>query len=139
MIPAEITATIGHMKEFAPEVESVTAYLEQFQMFVSANAIEESKVVPTLLIVVGSKLYSLLRGLVSPAIPKDKTYNQLVDLLKKHFDPEPIVIAERFHFYQRTQNPGESIVDYLAGLQRLTSRCKFGDFLTEALRDKLIC
>ena len=69
-----MTATIGHIKEFAPEVEPVTAYLERFQMFVSANAIEDSKVVPTLLTVVGAKPYSLLRGLVSPALPKDKTY-----------------------------------------------------------------
>ena len=88
---------------------------------------------------VGSKPYSLLRGLVSPELPKDKTYDELVDLLKKHFDPEPIVIAERFHFYQRNQKPGESIADYLAALRRLASRCKFGAFLTEALRDKLIC
>ena len=111
-----MTATVGRIKEFAPEVEPVTAYLEQFQMFVSANAIEDSKVVPMLLTVVGSKLYSLLRGLVSPALPKDKTYDELVDLLKKHFDPEPIVIAECFHFYLRNQEPGESIADYLAAL-----------------------
>ena len=108
-------------------------------MFVSANAIEDSKVVPTLLTVVGSKPYSLLCGLVSLEIPKGKTYNELVDLLKKRFDPEPIVIAERFHFYQRNQKPGESIADYLAALRRLASRCKFGAFLTEALRDKLVC
>ena len=127
------------MKEFAPEVEPVTAYLERFQMFVSANAIADDKVVPTLLTVVGSKNYSLLRGLVSPALPKDKTYDELVELLKKHFDPEPIVIAERFHFYQRNQKAGESIAEYLATLRRLASRCQFGAFLSEALRDKLVC
>ena len=134
-----MTATIGHINEFAPEVEPVTAYLEQFQMFVSANAIEDSKVVPTLLTVVGSKPYSLLRGLVSPELPKDKTNDELVDLLKKHFDQKPIVIAEHFHFYQRNQKSGESIAEYLAALRRLASRCKFGTFLTEALRNKLVC
>ena len=109
-----MAAIIGHMKEFAPDVEPVMAYLKRFQMFVSADAIEDSKVVPTLLTVVGSKNYSLLRGLVSPALSKDKTYDELVELLKKHFDPEPIVIAERFHFYQRNQKAGESIAEYLA-------------------------
>ena len=53
--------------------------------------------------------------------------------LKKHYDPEPIIIAERFHFYQRNQKSGESIADYLACLRRLASRYKFGDFLSEAL------
>ena len=107
------TQTIGHMQEFQPDKETVTAYLEQFRMFVSANAIETEKVVPTLLTVIGSTHYTLLHGLVTPDLPKDKSYNQLVALLTKHYDPEPIVIAERFHFYQRYQKSGESIADYM--------------------------
>ena len=85
-----MTATIGRIKEFAPEVEPITAYLKRFQMLISANAIEDSKVVPTLLTVVGSKPYSLLRGLVSSEFPKDKTYDELVDLLKKHLTLNPL-------------------------------------------------
>ena len=100
---------------------------------------EDAKLVPTLLTVVGSKHYSLIRGLVSPALPKDKSYEDLVTLLKKHYDPEPLVIAERFHFYERSQKPGESVADYLASLRRLASRCQFGAFLAEALRDRLVC
>lgn len=133
------TRTIGHMQEFVPENESVTAYLERFQLFVAANAIEDDKLVPTLLTVIGSAHYSLIRGLVAPALPKNKTFDELVGLLKKHYDPEPIIIAERFHFYQRSQKPSESITNYLANLRRLASRCEFGDFLAEALRDRLVC
>ena len=106
-------------------MDPVTAYLERFQMFVSANAIEDNNVVPTLLIVVGSKPYSLLCGLVSPELPKDKTYYELVDLLKKHFDSEPIVITERFHFYQESKAWRiNSWLPGLAALRRLASRCK---------------
>ena len=133
------TRTIGRMQEFYPDKETVTAYLERFQMFISANSIETDKVVPTLLTVLGSTHYTLLRGLVSPELPKDKSYDELVELMKKHYDPEPIIIAERFHFYRRDQKTGESIADYLASLRLLASRCKFGTFLTEALRDKLVC
>ena len=133
------TRTIGTMQEFNPANETVTAYLERFQLFASANAIEDDKMVPTLLTVVGSTHYSLLRGLVSPDLPKDKSFDGLVALLKKHYDPEPIIIAERFHFYRRSQNAGESIAEYLATLRRLASRCKFGGFLGEALRDRLVC
>ena len=133
------TTTIGQMQEFNPANETVTAYLERFQLFVTANGIEEAKLVPTLLTVVGSTHYSLIRGLVSPSLPKDKSFEELVEILKKHYDPEPIVIAERFHFYCRSQNAGESIAEYLANLRRLASRCKFRDFLDEALRDRLVC
>ena len=131
--------TIGRMQEFNPDAETVTAYLERFQLFVAANSIGEDKLVPTLLTVVGAKHYSLIRGLVSPRLPKDKTFAELVDLLKQHYDPEPIVIAERYHFYQRSQKPGESIANYMASLRRLASRCQFQDFLSEALRDRLVC
>ena len=42
-------------------------------------------------------------------------------------------------FYQRSQRSGESVSDYLAGLCKLASRCKFGTFLSEAPRDRLVC
>ena len=59
-------------------------------------------------------------------------------ILQRHYDPEPIIIAERFHFYQRNQKTGESIADYLAVLRKLASCCKFGNFLSQALRDRLV-
>ena len=133
------TRTIGHMQEFNPDVETVTAYLERFQLFIAANSIDDDKIVPTLLTVVGSTHYSLIRGLVSPDLPKTKTFDELVQILKKHYDPEPIIIAERFHFYRRNQQQSESIANYVASLRRLASRCEFGAFLADALRDRLVC
>ena len=53
--------TVGHVEEFNPDNETVTAYLERFQLFVYANTIAEDKLVPTLLTVVGSKHYTPIR------------------------------------------------------------------------------
>ncbi len=92
-----------------------------------------------LLLVIGMKPYSLISGLVSPVKPEHKSLEELKTILKRHYDPEPIVIAERFRFYQRTQKPGESIAEFLASLRKLATRCKFGGFLAEALRDRLVC
>lgn len=75
-----------------------------------------------------------------PKKPEDKTLDELSVLLKKRFDPEPVVIAERFQFYQRTQGSCESVSEFLASLRKLATRCKFGMFLpSEALRDRLVC
>lgn len=71
------TRMTGEMYEFQPEKETVTGYLERSQLFVSANMIAEDKMVQTLLTVVGPKHYVLLSGLVSSALPKDKTYAAL--------------------------------------------------------------
>ena len=87
----------------------------------------------------GRQHYSLLCDLISPDKPETKSLEILKGLLVKHYKLEPIVIAERFHFYQRNQKPGESIADYHACLRKLASRCQFGEFLPQALRDKLVC
>ena len=94
---------------------------------------------PIILLVIGLKHYSLVRGLVSPAKPEEKSLLEFSVILFKHYDKEPIVIAERFRFYQRTQKSDKTIADFLASLRNLTSTCKFGDFLSEALRDRLVC
>ena len=132
-------ATMGRMQELNPDNKSIAAYFEQFKLFVQVNGIDKRKQAPTLLLILGMKHYSLIRDLVSPGKPKDKSLDELTALLTKHYDPEPIMIAEWFHFYQRSQRSGESVSDYLAGLHKLASRCKFGTFLPEALRDRLVC
>ena len=88
--------TVGRMQEFNPDSDNqtITTYLELFQLFIDANTIAEDKLIPTLLTVVGSKRYSLIRGLVSPRLARE-TYGELVSFLKKHNDAEP----ECYHFY----------------------------------------
>ena len=53
--------------------------------------------------------------------------------------PPPSPSAERFSFYRRSQLVGESVADFVAELRRLARNCQFGDFLDEALRDRLVC
>jgi hypothetical protein len=81
--------------------------------------------------IVGSKTYALLRKLLAPDLPSSKTFDTLVTTLKNHFEPRPLVIAECFHFHQRTQN-SESIAEYVAELRRLTTHCQYGTYLEEA-------
>ena len=129
----------GRIQEYCPENELFSAYLERVQLFFLANGVEDEKKVPVFLSVVGSKTYSLLRNLVAPALPQNKTLDQLVAILKSHFEPKPVIIAERFHFHRRSQAMGESIAEYLAELRRLSTHCAFGDYLEQALRDRLVC
>ncbi len=50
-----------------------------------------------------------------------------------------MTIAERFRFHRRSQGVGESIVEYVAELRKLSTNCEFGDYLDQALRDRFIC
>ena len=133
------TAPLGTLQEFQPESETIKDYLERVQLYIEANAIPEDRRRAVLLSVVGSKTYAVLSDLLAPALPREKTFAEISAALTKHFEPKRVVIAERFHFHQRAQLPGESMADYEASLRRLATNCQFGEFLTQALRDRFVC
>ena len=128
-----MTATIGKLSEFSPEKEKICAYLEHVELFFTVNGIEEDKQVPALVTAIGGETYELLRNLLAPDKPSTKTFAQLKAVLQRHFDPKPLVIAERFYFHRRCQQAGESIAEYIAELRRLATNCEFGEYLEQAL------
>ena len=107
-------------------------------MFLDANAVAEGQRVATLLTVIWETVYKIVRNLVAPASPKQKTYTELKDALSAHFSPKPLFIAERYRFHKREQLPRESIATYVAELSRFARHCNFGTNLY-CLRDWLVC
>ena len=71
-------------------------------------------------------------------MPGSKAYNDLVAIIKGHFNPNPIQIAERFRFHKRNQKEGESVRDFNAAIRKLSEHCGFTD-LSDALKDRLVC
>ncbi len=130
---------LGNIQEFDPQVETITTYLERLELYFDANTVAAEKKVSALLYGIGPKVYGVLRSLLAPTRPQDQTFDDLVTRLKAHYDPKPLVIAERFRFYKRNQSSTETIAEFLADLRRLTIRCEFDTFLDQALRDRLVC
>jgi hypothetical protein len=126
---------LGKIHEFDPEKENIVAYLELLQIYFDMNEIAKGKQVPILLTVIGASNYSLLRSLFSPVTLKEKTFEELATVLKTHFEPKVVILAKRFHFYMHSQETDESIDEFLAALRKLATKCDFGTFLDEALRD----
>ena len=60
-------------------------------------------------------------------------------MLKEHYKPKPIRIAEQFWFYKRNQLHTETVAEYLAELQKLAITCEFGNFLNDALCNQFVC
>ena len=111
------TLVVGKLEEFDPANDSITAYVERAQLFIEANGIPAEKKVAVFLSAIGSKTYSLLRNLLAPMPPKDKDFDELVSSLKGHFEPKPLIIAERFNFHRRQQAKGESVAEYISELR----------------------
>lgn len=65
-------------------------YIERVDHFFAANEIANTdRKKSAFLAVIGMTTYMLVRNLVSPAKPGEKSYNELVKALKDHFNPTP--------------------------------------------------
>ena len=125
---------LGTIEFFNPSSEDWNAYCERLDQYVIANEIkEEKKIVATFLTSVGSKTYNVLRDLLAPVKPSSVKLTDLVTTLRDHYEPKPIVIAERFHFHRCEQREGEGMAAYSAALKKCSEHCAFGAFLEEAL------
>lgn len=131
--------TFGKLDEYS-ETEDWRHYIERVNHFFEANEITDpDKKRSIFLVSVGAKTYKLIRSLVAPEDPKDKSYEDLAKLAQEHFTPKPSAIVQRFKFNTRSQQPGETIAMFLAELRQLTEYCEFGATLDEMLRDRLVC
>ena len=79
---------------FDPESDNIMAYLEQVNLFFTANGIGPDKQVSVFLTVVGSRNYTLIKSLTALTLPQEKSYEDLKAVLLAHFRPKPLLIAE---------------------------------------------
>ena len=89
--------------------------------------------------VFGPATYKLLRNLLAPAKPGEKTYDDLVTVLSAHYSPAPSEIVQRFKFHSRFRNPGESVATFVSEIRSLAEFCNFGPALEEMLCDRIVC
>lgn len=129
----ESSSKFGLNDDFVIHVE----ILEEF--FFLKDIKDEQKKKSNLLTSLSMDVYVLLRNLLSPKLPKDVAYSELVSVLKKQFARQSIRYKERQKFYSASQTAGESIKEYYNKIKGLAVNCEFGSQLDEILKDKFIC
>lgn len=107
-------------------------YLEQFDNFLALNAIEaETKKVPLFISCIGQDGYMILKEVCAPLDPREKQFEELIALLHEYL--------ARKKFYGRNQHSGEILGAYINELKCLSTKCNFGLFAKDALRDRIAC
>lgn len=71
-----MAALIGKIDTYDETIEPWESYVERLDQYFLANEIDNDKKVPSLLCLIGGKLYSLLRDLTFPDEPATKSYEQ---------------------------------------------------------------
>ena len=134
-----MAALIGNIEEFR-ETSEWSQYVERLDLYFKANEIEsEGKKQATLLTVIGPTAYNLLRSLVAPAKPVEKSYAELIKVMQQHQSPVPSEIVERCKFNSRFRKESESVGEFVASLRALAEHCNYGQTLDEMIRDRLVC
>lgn len=129
---------IGKIEPFDLNSKQWPAYIRRVKQFILLNEIKDDLQVPMLITVVGEATYSLMCDLCAPDHPENKKFDDLVDLVTNHLEPQRSEIAERHVFRQRRQRSDESLTDYLQNLKHLAVTCNFGTRLEENLRDQFV-
>lgn len=83
-------------------------------------------------------MYGLLRHLVQPNKPKNKTFDEIVTALKQHFEPKLLLVAERFRFNWCNQKANQLVAHYVAELKQCAANCVFSANLDASLQDRYV-
>ncbi len=135
-----MTAKHGTIGEFDNTQEDWESYVERVDLYLIVNDIaDEGKKRATLLTLCGPKTYHVIRDLVAPKTPAEVEYNDIVSLVKQHYNPKPVVTVQRFKFNSRSRQKEETVATFVAELRHLAMHCQYGDSLNDMLRDRLIC
>lgn len=134
---ATTTFLFGNVEPFDENSTSWDSYIERVDQFFCINDVEESRKHNFLLMFIGQKCYDVLRDLCQPSKPAEKSYKELVDLMKNHLQPKPSVMSERYKFHKLTQSNGQSISDFVLSLNRAATHCEFEN-RDVSLRDQFV-
>ena len=120
---------VGNVEAFDANDDDFPCYAERIEQYILANNItDEKRKTAVFLSLVGGKTNK----------PSELRFSEIIDLLKAHFNPKPLVIAERCKFHYHRQEDTENVADYLAALRKCEDYCNFGDFLQQAPRDRCV-
>nr|XP_054930096.1 uncharacterized protein K02A2.6-like [Dermacentor andersoni] len=119
--------------------EDFNSYVDRFDHYWKVTQIEDGNLKKsTFITALGSRLYKTLKDLLLPATPENKSFEDVVSVLKEHLAPVSQVIARRFKFNRRHQLEMESVSAFAIELRHMAAKCTFGTFLDDALRDRFV-
>lgn len=86
-------ALVGQVGEYLEGKEDIASYIEWVELYFAVNYVKKDHEVLTFLSLIGADAYGVLRNLLAPDRPKDKSFEVLKEILTAHYSPKPILIA----------------------------------------------
>lgn len=139
---SQLATVVSHniaLEHFDPDEEDFSSYKERLENFLAMRGIgastgtldeatkaenERSKR-SVLLGCLKRTQFKQLAALTAPEKPSEKSYDELVNILEKRFDPITYVHTERHKFLSRVQGKTESLTSYISALKIIGQKCNW--------------
>ena len=133
-------AKYGSLSKFNSALKDWKTYVETLEQYFAANDVTAAgKKRAILLSACGTSTYQLIHSLLLPTTPNDKSFAEIVAVMRDHYQPWPSIIIQMYTFNSCSHKEGESIAMYVAELKKLSTECEYGDSLNEMIWDRLVC
>lgn len=103
------------------------------------NGRGEATKVKLFLYSIGSQGREIYDTMAFEILASERTLTQVLEAFDGHCNTRKNETVERFKFFYRTQDPGESQEKFVTDLKLLATTCNFGDFKDSLVRDLIIC
>ena len=108
------------------------------QYFVANHITDDARKRGNFLSSIEATTYKLIGNPSQPEEPSALAYQDFMELVKKHHNPERSIILERFKFDSCICDNGESVTKNVTALRQCCEFCNLGDSLKDMLRDHLV-
>ena len=95
-------------------MEAVRTAVGREHYFCANGVTDEEKKRSALITVIGRDNFKLVRSLIHPLEPKDKSYDEIIAAMRQHFEPQPSEILQRFKFHTRSRKSGETVAEFVS-------------------------
>lgn len=136
-----MTAFIGDVPSYDYDCDEWENFVEKFETYLKINDIEtDAKKRAILILAIDDHTYEIVRNLCYPGSPKDRTYNDLFNMINDQFivAASTSVFQQRYQFYRASQQDGETILKWFDRIRKLSTNCRFGDQFSSVIFDRFL-
>ena len=145
---SEISRPISQLKpptEFDFDVSNVAhswkRWREEVELYMELAMVgkkEETKV-KLFLYIMGSQGREIYETLSFDQEPEERSFKDVVEAFSNYCDPKKNETVERYKFFTRVQEAGETLDKFITDVKILAATCNFEQLKESLIRDRIIC
>ncbi|KAJ8910070.1 hypothetical protein NQ315_004963 [Exocentrus adspersus] len=135
-VTVTVSSNICQLSNFKPG-DDWDFFSELLEQYFEANGIEARRRTAFLLTLIDEEVYKILKNFCDPDLPKEKSYEELIQLLETQFKTKVSIFRKRIQFDNLKQKE-KSISEWFVKVKHFASFCNFGAILTERVKDKFV-